>query len=172
MSNPQAVGYVDENDTFRGVYVHWGIDSDLHSVSGTPNDVEEWLGGKAFQETIDRLIESAAGFSTAGSEVNAYDNESTSPVIVEGFSNRTQEQVRSLPMYVSGFWVVGELDFDIEQDYREHLSETGAQDSSDEYEGFKYDVLGEEGIGLISDNLTFTWETSTPRTFAPKKPSN
>src|SRR5699024_7297873 len=143
----------------------WGIDSDLHNVSGAPNDVEEWLGGLDFEETIDRLIEYRTGFSTAGSEINAYEDESTPPVIVEGFSNRTQEQMRSLPMYVSGFWVVGELDFDIEQDYREHLSETGAQDSSDEYEGFKYDVLGEEGIGLISDNLTFTWNERLLRSY-------
>lgn len=147
MSNPQAIGYVDENDTFRGVYVHWGIDSDLHSVSGTPNDVEEWLGGKAFQDVIDGLIQDEVGFSTAGSETEAYSDRSTPPVVIEHFSQRTEEQVEALPVYVSGFWVVSELDFDIQQAYRDYLEEIGEEAEAGSFEEFKHELLGEEGIG-------------------------
>lgn len=160
MSNPQAIGYIDESGTFRGVSVNYGLDSVFDGSSGYLSDVEEWLGGAAFQDTIEDLIEGEVGFSTVGRDVDAY-SESTPPVIVENFLHRTREQLKDAPTWVGGFWEVEALEIDTSKEYQEYLDSLDEGEEAMPFDEFEAEL--EHEIGIIGEELTFSFHPYTTR---------
>ena len=142
MSNPQAVGYINEQGTFHGVYSHWGLSLDDDFDISLITDLGE--GDDPFQ-VIDGLVEEGVEFSDIAMPRLIGDGTfSGARFIIEGFAakiNSTEsfvkraskrsatstgtpepepgtpaatlrEELRNLP-FVGGFWILEKHDQEV-----------------------------------------------------------
>lgn len=169
MSNPQAVGYINEQGTFHGVYSHWGLGVDDDFDISVITDLGD--GDDPFQ-VIDGLVEEGVEFSDIAMPRLIGGGYSGKRFIIEDFaakinsigsfvkraSKRTpepepgtpaatlREELRNLP-FVGGFWILEKHD--------QAVIDTHVQEYGNLVDGEDWETLDDVGMetGYSGDEL-------------------
>lgn len=178
MSNPEAVGHITPEGTFRGVYVHWGLGLDQEFDLSLITDLGE---GDDPLQIIDEMVDEGVEFSDiAIPRLFGEGRPSPNRFIIEGFPDKlksTEDFVRkarkmgsSVPVptpkpdsgtpadvlrtelrrlpYVNGIWILEKID--------QQQIDSAKQEYKELYEAEDWDTLDEVGdeFGCTGDEVT------------------